>query len=101
MKTQTETIYPIDYTIEHLYYYLAPREPDGYTEKEANAYNKGAFDMLEILYGMDCLDWLAEDEDFIDYLKKIKADEEKDEFGMLKPHFNSDYQKNGGKEHEI
>jgi len=70
MKTQT--IDPvIDYNIFYLYYYLAPRSPKGYTEKEANAYNKGAFDMLKIVYEMDSLDWLAEDDDFIDYLKEI------------------------------
>lgn len=77
MKTQT--IDPvIDYTIEHLYYFLAPREPNGYTEKEANAYNKGVKDMLKILYEMDCLDWLAEDDDFIDFLKKIEHERKVD-----------------------
>ena len=77
MKTQT--IDPvIDYNIEHLYYFLAPREPNGYTEKEAKAYNKGVKDMLEILYDMDCLDWLAEDEDFIDFLKKIEYERKVD-----------------------
>lgn len=72
MKTRTETDYPIDYDINDLYSFLAPGAPSGYNEKEARAYYKGAFDMLKIIYEMDSLDWLAEDEDFIDYLKGIE-----------------------------
>jgi len=60
MKTQTESIYPVDYTIENLYYFLSPSIPDGYyNEKEAIAYHRGSFDMLQVLYDMKCLDWFA------------------------------------------